>query len=72
MLLPANYRPLTFVSISRSLMGLYGEAPLDSASDTKSSKKDKDSSTCQRQINAEQYIHSFVHWIWLFGGSLHS
>ena len=47
MLLQANYRPLIFVLISRSLIGLYGEAPLDSASETKSSKKDKDSSTCQ-------------------------
>ena len=59
MLLQENYRPLIFVSISRSLMSLYGEAPLDRASDTKSSRKDNDSSTCKYQKYPE-HIHTFL------------
>lgn len=38
-------KPLILASVLRSLTALYGEAPLERASDTTSFKKDSDSST---------------------------
>lgn len=61
MLLLAKYKPFSFVSIFRSLADLYGEAPLDSASDTKSSRKDNDSSTCSNKTSKITSIVCFVY-----------